>query len=398
MKKHLVKFTLMLLAIALGVSNAFAEDVYKKDGEDKTGTWRWTDDDAAEWKGTTLEGKGESLIFAGTGSTSKEFNFNSQEPLVTLVAEFKAGTDCGNEGSYDFFTFGGITFKFNRVKNDDSGYFKLVVDGKENILAGKPTIGYYKITIVVNHAADEAYYTLDNSAADDVVIASGTVSTKADFKKVEFGHHTAEGATYDKEVRLRSLEIKEDPGVELTLDNTYEYSTFCSDWNVDFSKVNDVEAYKASVNGNVVTLTQVKDKVKAGEGLLIKNVGNVTSVKLPVVHDAEPLENNYLKGVTKNMEVSAFKDKKAYILASDKEFKYIDPDKSRGTLQKGKAYLLLSDETQAKPSTLFIGEATAINGVAVEKKADNAIYNLQGMRVKTPTKGLYIINGKKYRF
>ena len=30
MKKHLVKFTLMLLAIALGVSNAFAEDVYKK--------------------------------------------------------------------------------------------------------------------------------------------------------------------------------------------------------------------------------------------------------------------------------------------------------------------------------------------------------------------------------
>lgn len=398
MKKHLVKLTLMLLAIALGVSNAFAEDVYKKDGEDKTGTWRWTDDDAAEWKGTTLEGKGESLIFAGTGSTSKEFNFNSQEPLVTLVAEFKAGTDCGNEGSYDFFTFGGITFKFNRVKNDDSGYFKLVVDGKENILAGKPTIGYYKITIVVNHAADEAYYTLDNSAADDVVIASGTVSTKADFKKVEFGHHTAEGATYDKEVRLRSLEIKEDPGVELTLDNTYEYSTFCSDWNVDFSKVNDVEAYKASVNGNVVTLTQVKDKVKAGEGLLIKNVGNVTSVKLPVVHDAEPLENNYLKGVTKNMEVSAFKDKKAYILASDKEFKYIDPDKSRGTLQKGKAYLLLSDETQAKPSTLFIGEATAINGVAVEKKADNAIYNLQGMRVKTPTKGLYIINGKKYRF
>lgn len=403
MKKHLVKFTLMLLAIALGVSNAFAEDVYKKDGEDKTGTWRWTDDDAAEWKGTTLEGKGESLIFAGTGSTSKEFNFNSQEPLVTLVAEFKAGTDCGNEGSYDFFTFGGITFKFNRVKNDDSGYFKLVVDGKENILAGKPTIGYYKITIVVNHDADEAYYTLDNSAADDVVIASGKVSTKADFKKVEFGHHTVEGATYDKEVRLRSLEIKEYPDVVLTLNNTYEYSTFCSDWDVDFSDVTKVEAYKASVNGNVVTLTQVKDKVKAGEGLLIKNVGKVTSVKLSIVHDAEPLANNCLKGVTKNMRASEFagndfEGKKAYILANDKEFKYIDPEKSEGTLQKGKAYLLLSDGASAKPSTLFIGEATAINGVAVEKMADNAIYNLQGMRVKTPTKGLYIINGKKYRF
>ena len=137
--------------------------------------------------------------------------------------------------------------------------------------------------------------------------------------------------------------------------------------------------------------------VMAGEGLLIKNVKKIPSVTLPVVHDATKYENNALVGVTKNMEASAFVGKNAYILANDKEFKYIDPAKSEGTLQKGKAYLELP-KTSAKPSTLFIGEATAINGVAVEKKADNAIYNLQGMRVKTPTKGLYIINGKKYRF
>lgn len=398
MKKHLVKLTLMLLAIALGVSNAFAKDVYKKDGEDKTGTCRWTEDDRAEWKGTKLETGGESLIFAGSGSTSKEFNFNSQEPLVTLVAEFKAGNDCDNEGSYDFFTFGGITFKFNRVGKNGPGYFKLVVGDTEKTLEGKPTSGYYKITIVVNHAEDEAYYTLDNSADDDVLIASGTVSTKADFKKVEFGHITAEGATYDKDVHLRSLEIKEDPGVELTLNKNYTYSTFCSDWNVDFSRVNDVEAYTAKVSGNVVSLERVNGLVMAGEGLLIKKVANVPSVTLPVVHDATKYENNALVGVTKNMEAKDFAGKKAYILASDKEFKYIDPAKSDGTLQKGKAYLDCTAEPGAKPSTLFIGEATAINGVAVEKKADNAIYNLQGMRVKTPTKGLYIINGKKYRF
>lgn len=395
MKKHLVKFTLMLLAIALGVSNAFAEDVYKKDGEDKTGTLVWTTDDVAEWTGTTLADDRKSLNIVGTGSTSKEFNFNSQEPLVTLVAEFKAGNDCGNEGSYDFFTFGGITFKFNRVDKADSGYFKLVVDDTEKTLEGKPTSGYYTITIVVNHAADEASYTLANTSG---VIASGTEKTTADFKKVEFGHYTAEGATYNnKKVQLKSLEIKEDPGVELTLNKNYIYSTFCSDWNVDFSNVTGVEAYKATVNGNVVSTERVNGTVKAGEGLLIKNVGSVTSVTLPVVHDAVELEKNCLKGVTKNMEASDFEGKIAYILVSDKEFKYIDPVKSDNTLRKGKAYLELP-KTSAKPSTLFIGEATAINGIAVEKKADNAIYNLQGMRVKTPTKGLYIINGKKYRF
>lgn len=79
-----------------------------------------------------MDKKGKDLIFSKVGSTSREFTFNSQEPLVTLVAKFKAGNDCGNEGSCDFFTFGGITFKFNRV-GDTSGYFKLVVGDTEKI-------------------------------------------------------------------------------------------------------------------------------------------------------------------------------------------------------------------------------------------------------------------------
>lgn len=396
MKKHLVKFTLMLLAIALGVSNAFAKDVYTKTGKND-----WTEADAADWGPTNLSvGDKTGLVLSGNGniSASHDFAFASNDPLVTLVADFKAGTDCDNAESYNYFTFGGLTFKFNRVGNT-GGYFKLEADGEEKTFGGIPESKYYTITIVVNQKQEQAYYKLDYK---DDVIASGIVNTTTELNTVTFGHHTTDQNDNNK-LTLRSLEIKEDPGVELTLNNNYIYSTFCSDWNVDFSNVSGVEAYKATVNGNVVSLERVNGVVKAGEGLLIKKVKEVPSVTLPVVHDATPLANNCLKGVTKNMRASDFagndfEGKTAYILANDKEFKYIDPEKSRGTLQKGKAYLLLSDETSAKPSTLFIGEATAINGIAVEKKADNAIYNLQGMRVKTPTKGLYIINGKKYRF
>lgn len=396
MKKHLVKFTLMLLAIALGVSNAFAEDVYKKTGKED-----WSATDVADWESTNLSvGVNTGLVLSGNGniSASHDFTFAPNDPLVTLVADFKTGNDCANADSYDYFTFGGITFKFNRV-GDTSGYLKLVTDNEERTFDVKPESKYYTITIVVDQEEEKASFTLDYKGA---VIASGIVNTKTELNAVTFGHYTTD--TTDKNtLTLRSLEIKEDPGVQLTLNNSYKYSTFCSDWNVDFSGVTKVAAYKANVNGNVVTLTQVKGKVKAGEGLLIENVGNVPSVTLPVVHDGDKFADNYLKGVTKNMVASDFAGsdfagKTAYILANDEEFKYIDPKNSRGTLQKGKAYLLLSDKTSAKPSTLFIGEATAINGVAVEKKADNAIYNLQGMRVKTPTKGLYIINGKKYRF
>lgn len=392
MKKHLVKFTLMLLAIALGVSNAFAEDVYKKTGKED-----WSATDVAYWGTTNLSvGNNTGLVLSGNGniSASHNFTFAPTDPLVTLVADFKTGNDCANAESYDYFTFGGLTFKFNKVNNDGSGYLKLVTDKEEKTFDVKPESKYYTITIVVDQKEEKASFTLDYKGA---VIASGIVDATTELKTVGFGHHTTD-KTDKNTLTLRSLEIKEDPGVELTLNNTYKYSTFCSDWNVDFSGVTEVAAYKANVNGNVVTLTQVKCRVKAGEGLLIENVGNVPSVTLPVVHDAVALADNCLKGVTKKMSPSDFKGKKAYILASDIEFEYIDPDKSTGDLKKGKAYLDCTAEPGAKPSTLFIGEATAINGVAVEKKADNAIYNLQGMRVKTPTKGLYIINGKKYRF
>lgn len=389
MKKQLVKFTLLLLVIALGVSNAFAEDVYKKGKED------WTENDVTDWKATNFSvNKGLVLDGVGNISASHNFSFKTQDPLVTLVAYFKTGNDCANADSYDYFTFGGITFKFNRV-GDTGGYFKLVADGEETTLNGKPESQVYTITIVVNQEEKEASYTLDYK---DNVIASGIVNTTTELNTVTFGHYTT-NQTDKNTLTLQSLEIKENSSVELTLNNNYTYSTFCSDWNVDFSRVNDVEAYTAKVSGNVVSLERVNGMVMAGEGLLIKNVGNVTSVTLPVVHDATKYEPNALVGVTKNMEASDFRGKTAYILVSDTEFKYIDPDKSEHTLRKGKAYLELpAGALAAKPSTLFIGEATAINGIAVEKKADNAIYNLQGMRVKTPTKGLYIINGKKYRF
>lgn len=388
MKKQLVKFTLLLLVIALGVSNAFAEDVYKKGKED------WTSTDVTDWKATNFSAN-KGLVLDGVGniSASHNFSFKTQDPLVTLVADFKTGNDCANADSYDYFTFGGLTFKFNRV-GDTSGYFKLVADNEEKTFDGTPESKVYTITIVVDQEVEKASYTLDYKGD---VIASGIVNTTTELNTVTFGHHTT-NQTDKNTLTLQSLEIKENPGVELTLNNNYMYSTFCSDWNVDFTKVNDVEAYTAKVSGNVVSLERVNGLVMAGEGLLIKNVGKVTSVTLPVVHDATKYENNALVGVTKNMEASDFRGKTAYILVSDTEFKYIDPDKSEHTLRKGKAYLELPAGASAKPSTLFIGEATAINGIAVEKKADNAIYNLQGMRVKTPTKGLYIINGKKYRF
>ena len=68
--------------------------------------------------------------------------------------------------------------------------------------------------------------------------------------------------------------------------------------------------------------------------------------------------------------------------------------KSTGTIGANKAYLTYSG-AGAREFFLF-DEATGIEMPTVEDvNADAVVYDLQGRRVVNPTKGLYIVNGKK---
>ena len=62
-----------------------------------------------------------------------------------------------------------------------------------------------------------------------------------------------------------------------------------------------------------------------------------------------------------------------------------------------KAYLHITGTTQSKFYSFRFenGETTGINGVKDQSSENYTIYDLQGRKVNNPTKGLYIINGKK---
>ena len=68
--------------------------------------------------------------------------------------------------------------------------------------------------------------------------------------------------------------------------------------------------------------------------------------------------------------------------------------KSGVTIPAGKAYLTISAGARD-----FIGfdddDVTSIESVEQAAKVDNQYFNLAGQRVAQPTKGLYIVNGKK---
>ena len=77
------------------------------------------------------------------------------------------------------------------------------------------------------------------------------------------------------------------------------------------------------------------------------------------------------------------------------EPKFFKVNTAGNTVLANKAYLQIPTAIAAREYFWFEDEATGINAAKVSQPAGE-IFDLQGRRVAQPTKGLYIVNGKKY--
>lgn len=177
------------------------------------------------------------------------------------------------------------------------------------------------------------------------------------------------------------------------------WNTFSSNYNLDLSSVTNGKAFVASAaSGSTVTLTSVEDKiVAAGTGLMIKGSPDATFT-IDVTEDAATFSGtNKLVGLPDGGTVA--KNSNNYVFgwtnAAEPGFYYID--NTEPTLAAGKSYLHTDSPLSAR---LFIdfeenGDVTGIANVNSNKEFNGDFYNLNGQKVQNPTKGLYIVNGKK---
>ena len=186
-------------------------------------------------------------------------------------------------------------------------------------------------------------------------------------------------------ILISSIEITP---AKVTVAPATTYTTFCSSKALDFSSVAGLEAYVVSeVTSTSAKLTQVT-KVPANTGLILKKTSDAVSYDVPAIASADEVTNS-LVGVTTATEIAAGT---AYGLKDGKFVKL-----AAGTISAGKAYLPVQVSAAAELTLDFGNGATGINTVKGEGFMVNGseIYNLNGQRVAQPTKGLYIVNGKK---
>ena len=181
-------------------------------------------------------------------------------------------------------------------------------------------------------------------------------------------------------------------------------ATFSCDEALDFTGTDAIYAYTATLDGKTINFTRVR-KVPARTGILLRNpLGEsaVEAVNVPVIAD------DATDDVSNNIFEAALEEISSLPTEQDGNTNYI-LNKVGGKLgfykaagQKvgaGKAYLKVpAGETPASMIAIsFEGDVTT--GVKTfcsdERAADSVAYDLQGRRVARPTKGLYIVNGKK---
>lgn len=173
------------------------------------------------------------------------------------------------------------------------------------------------------------------------------------------------------------------------------YGTYCCEYPLDFTEQN--ENYRAwtvsavNVETGTVTFTEITGKVKGGVPVIL--YGNPGTYDLTVAAESDNVPSTLLEGTLAPTYVvgTEANGTKNYGLSGG-VFKQI----ADGTMKANKAYLAVPANAPARLTIVFDGDATGISSMQNDECfMHNEVYDLQGRRVAQPTKGLYIINGKK---
>ena len=159
-----------------------------------------------------------------------------------------------------------------------------------------------------------------------------------------------------------------------------------------------VSAYKLSYSGgDKVTATEVETTLPANTPVLVNAAeGPHKFVSTTTVSEATTGSGTPTDGALVGTYIDDTSAEGYYVLFADETHKIGFYKAGSGvTIDAYRAYLKAS-----AGSRMFIGfddETTGIDSVVKQdtKTADNVYYNLSGQRVANPSKGLYIVNGKK---
>ena len=175
------------------------------------------------------------------------------------------------------------------------------------------------------------------------------------------------------------------------------WATLYTDKALDFSGVSGLKAYTATLYDEVfVTLTRVYD-VPENTGVVLKAPKG--SYSIPVAASSSTDKGDLKGSATEWTPWDKFGEEwEICVLSIDNEGEARFRATDEGSVPPGKAYLMHYVELDARELKVIFAddETTGISdGLTKAEGMNKEIFNLRGQRVAQPTKGLYIVRGKK---
>ena len=349
-------------------------------------------------------GTTETRIFQGSGNYEGKYDFRIyKNGTLTFTAgsnyikkiEFTGNNlDKLSGDNYDSGLWSGSATSVTLTATGTATIYTITVicgnpPAVEAPISSVPTGTYYGVQSVELSCATEGaeiYYTIDDT---ELTMDENKKYTGA-FEVSETTTIKAIATTATAVSTVMTVTITILPPVEITLTKNIE--TYCNATALDFSQ-SGLKVYKVKVEDGKAVLTEVTTgKIPAKRGVILMGEPEKKYEAKPI-ESAEDLEGNELYGLTNDGKVSYSYDGKYCYILQDGKFKKATGDKLKG----GKAYLRTTYDIESAGSRelkiVFAGETTGIK--AIETSASKNVYDLQGRKVAAPTKGLYIINGKK---
>ena len=156
----------------------------------------------------------------------------------------------------------------------------------------------------------------------------------------------------------------------------------------------NVKAYiVTNVEGTTVTFTQITGKIKGGVPFILYGTPGSHALTLADASTTVPA-GNMLAGTLAPTYITTVTGDYTNFGLSNGTFVKIN----NGTLPAHKAYLpvkTIDVPVVNAPMQIIFNDATGISQVENVQLSNENYYDLQGRKIENPTKGLYIVNGKK---
>jgi len=328
-------------------------------------------------------------VTAEDRTTTKDYTITVSEVTpYTKIGEltFDGDEDSWIKTGYTYDTTKGWRFakndnSDNRIPEGRTRIYFFVGNAQSVTLTNGGVTSDRAIKVYVNGVEEKSITTIEKSSSSNNSITIPCNSDSYNMIAIVSNQTGGDGG-------FTKISLNAPVSVSATIANS-GYTTFCSPYDLSFENVEGLEAAYVVTTSTTSTATLKKvTAVPGGTGVILKGTSGAV-VTIPVAEYTGEAISNILVGTLNATPVTA----ETVYVVSDGVFKLF-----AGTeIPANKAYLPASVIGSNAPSLSFDfgGETTGLSEELRVNSKESIYYDLSGRRVAQPTKGLYIVNGKK---